>query len=153
MNDNCRICTANPEETAKAELLTSKFWRVSLAQDQGYLGRCFVTLRGHKGSLSELTDDEWQDYIHIVRRLEQACKVGLGASLSNWTCLMNHAYKERPAYPHVHWHFRPRYEKPAVINGVTFEDPDFGHHYDRRQERTVDGPTFQAIINAIKAHL
>lgn len=151
MINECDICTNISAE--KANLLTTDSWVVILSSDQGYLGRCYVTLRDHKGSLRELTDAEWQDYAGIVRRLENACKLGLGATHSNWTCLMNHSYQAKPGRPHVHWHFRPRYEKPVTINGVTFEDPEFGFHYDREQKRTVDDETFQKILESIKAYL
>jgi diadenosine tetraphosphate (Ap4A) HIT family hydrolase len=151
MNDNCHICVGNKD--LEANLLTTDYWHVILSPDQGYLGRAYVTLRDHKGTLGDLTDAEWQDYVSIVRRLENACKVGLGATLSNWTCLMNNAYQQKPNLPHVHWHFRPRYAEPVIINGVTFGDPDYGFHYDREQKQSVDDETFQIIIVKIKANL
>lgn len=112
-----------------------------------------MTLRDHKGTLSDLSDAEWQEYTRIVKRLENAYKVGLGAILSNWTCLMNNAYQEKPSLPHVHWHVRPRYEKSISLNGIEFNDPDFGFHYDRAQKQSVDNPTFQIIVARIKANL
>lgn len=149
MEPSCDICTsiqANP-----ANLLITRYWLVILSHDQGYLGRCYVTLRDHKGSLGQLSDAEWLDYKNIVRRLEKACMLGLGATLCNWTCLMNNAYQRKPCQPHVHWHFRPRYDKPVTINGMTFGDPDFGLHYDRNQKRTVDDKTFEMILSKLAA--
>jgi len=126
---------------------------IILAPDQGYLGRAYVTLRDHKSSLGELSEAEWQDYAVIVKRVENACKQGLGATLFNWSCLMNNAYQNKPYMPHVHWHFRPRYENPVIVNSVTFEDPEFGFHYDREQKHTVDKETFAMILEKIKAYL
>jgi diadenosine tetraphosphate (Ap4A) HIT family hydrolase len=150
MTFNCGICTIVQQE---ANLLTTEYWKVNLAPDQGYLGRTYVVLRDHKRSLSELSDAEWKDYAEIVGRLEKAYKKSLRATLFNWSCLMNNAYQTEPYLPHVHWHFRPRYKQPVAINGITFEDPQFGHHYDRDQRRTVDDETFRAILEKIKTHL
>lgn len=151
MNNNCHLCVNNID--LDANILSTNYWHVILSPDQGYLGRSYVTLRDHKASLSDLSDEEWDDYRAIVRRLEKACKKGLGATLSNWTCLMNNAYQEKPSYPHVHWHFRPRYESDVTVNGTAFKDPDFGFHYNREQKQTVDQETYEAIIDKIKDNL
>lgn len=151
MHTECDICRANSEQLAN--LLKTKHWLVNLSYDQGYLGRAYVTLRRHKGTLSDLTQNEWLDYIDIVKRLEKACGEALGATLFNWACLMNNAYQHKPSFPHVHWHFRPRYEKPVTINNENFDDPHFGQHYSREYRRTVDEKTFNAIIDKIKLHL
>ena len=42
---------------------------------------------------------------------------------------MNHFYKEPAPDPHLHIHVRPRYDKPVVLNGTTYYDSEFGHHY------------------------
>jgi diadenosine tetraphosphate (Ap4A) HIT family hydrolase len=147
---NCGICQAVAKE---ATLLTTDYWVVNLAPDQGYLGRAHVTLREHKANLSDLSDEEWVDYKNIVRRLETACSKGLGATLFNWSCLMNNAYQQKPYNAHVHWHFRPRYKSSITLNELIFEDPQFGFHYDREQRRTVDDETFRVIIEKVKTCL
>jgi diadenosine tetraphosphate (Ap4A) HIT family hydrolase len=151
MTTDCPICAI--VKTKRANLFTTEYWAVSLSPDQGYLGRTYVTLREHKGSLRELSSNEWEDYTEIVRSLENACLEGLGATLCNWTCLMNNAYQQKPYKPHVHWHLRPRYEKAVTINETTFEDPSFGYHYDREQRRTVDEATFNAILKRVREKL
>jgi diadenosine tetraphosphate (Ap4A) HIT family hydrolase len=146
--NNCVICNHANSETGRIAI--TDHWLISLASDQGYLGRCYVTLRKHKGSLVELSDVEWDEYIQIVRRLERAVSASFGASPSNWACMMNNAYQDVPANPHVHWHFRPRYRSSVVVNGVTFSDPMYGYHYDREQRREVDGETFHIILRQLK---
>jgi diadenosine tetraphosphate (Ap4A) HIT family hydrolase len=149
--EECPICTI--VQTQPANLLTTKHWIVSLSRDQGYLGRAYVTLREHKGSLHELSADEWKDYTDIVRGLEKATAEGLGATLCNWSCLMNNAYQQKPYNPHIHWHMRPRYDHAVTINRVIFEDPAFGYHYDREQRLTVDEATYSAILERIREKL
>lgn len=125
-------------------------WRVLLANDQGYLGRCYVTAKHHTASLGDLSDQQWREYEHIVLLLETACKKALGAEMFNWTCLMNNAFRKQPCLPHVHWHFRPRYKTSVEFAGLTFEDPEFGSHHDREQRREIDSTSFRAIRDAIK---
>lgn len=97
MTSDCGICTIVQQQ---ANLLSTEHWKVNLAPDQGYLGRTYVALHDHKGSLSELSDAEWKDYGEIVRRLEHAYKQGLGAydaHVSDPADSPLHAYYEKPA--------------------------------------------------------
>lgn len=139
----CDICDHLQDITNR--IAKTEYWVISLAPDQGYLGRCYVTLRKHKGSLASLSEDEWADFAILARKLEYSVTKSFAAEPSNWACMMNNAYQETPANPHVHWHFRPRYRKPYCINGITFEDPLFGYHYDRDQIKSVDNEVFQII--------
>ena len=115
----------------------TKYWKVDINENQEYLGRSFVALKRHCGSLSELTKEEWLDFTSLVKSLESIFKKTFDARLFNWSCLMNNAFKEKPANPHVHWHLRPRYEKEVKFAGITFIDPDFGHHYTKGSERIL----------------
>lgn len=151
MNKNCDICEHLDDQSGN--IINTDHWSVALAPDQGYLGRCYVTLREHKDSLSSLSDEEWADFARITRQLEDGCKEAFGATPFNWSCLMNNAFQVKPSLPHVHWHFRPRYEHPAQLNGVTFVDPQFGFHYDREQRRKVDDETYHMILNKIKSSI
>lgn len=145
---NCDICVHLQNDSG--QIAKTDHWVVSLAPDQGYLGRCYVTLRKHKGSLADLSEEEWADYAKVVRKLEHSVVKVFNAVPSNWACMMNNAYQKKPSNPHVHWHFRPRYFTPQTIRGVTFEDPLYGHHYDRNQRRDIDSQTFQLICKMLK---
>jgi diadenosine tetraphosphate (Ap4A) HIT family hydrolase len=121
---NCGICkfakTTNP-------IYQTKYWSVTIADDQRLLGRCYVTLKRHSGSLSELKESEWADLRKVIKKMEAALRDGFGATMFNWNCYMNNAYKAVPPYPHVHWHLRPRYRDKVKFAGLLFEDKDFGH--------------------------
>lgn len=132
-------------------IFETPFWKVFLADsDQTYLGRSYVTLKRHAGDLADLTDEEWQDLHKTIKKFEIALRKAFGAEMFNWTCLMNDAYQETPANPHVHWHVRPRYSKSVEFTGLTFEDKDFGHHYTRGTKRVVPADVRKAIIEKIK---
>jgi len=145
---NCAVCNHLNDETNS--IAKTDYWVVALAPDQGYLGRCYVTLLQHKGSLADLSKEEWADFAEIAKKLEHAVAESFGAQPSNWACMMNNAYQMTPANPHVHWHFRPRYNKSVIVNGLTFDDPLYGHHYDRDQRRTIDSESFQTVRGVLK---
>jgi diadenosine tetraphosphate (Ap4A) HIT family hydrolase len=133
---SCDIC--NFIKTDNNPVLETKYWIVLLAEDQAYFGRCYVTLKRHCGDLVDLNDQEWSDLHKLIHKLESSVKNAFGATLFNWTCLMNMAYQNKPYDPHVHWHFRPRYDHPVNFGGLVFEDPEFGHHYAREHERSCE---------------
>ena len=150
MAKNCEVCKLLNDNSST--ILVTDYWRIALADDQGYLGRTFVTLKKHKQHLSDLNSSEWQDFIQIVNRIESSYKKSFGAINFNWVCLMNNAYQEPVAEPHVHWHVRPRYNKPVILYSDKFIDPNFGHHYDRNQKNIVNVKTFNQILSTIKAN-
>jgi len=131
----------------------TKYWIVFLALDQSYLGRCVVVLKRHCGDLAELTQEEWLDFSEIVKKLESALKKSFDATMFNWTCLMNHAYRNNPPNPHVHWHLRPRYNHDVEFAGLTFKDPDFGRHYDRARKQEISEDVRRKIIEKIRENL
>ncbi len=126
-------------------LLETDHWIVTLAEDQYYLGRCYVTAKRHVPSLADLTQGEFNDMQRVIQTLEHGFRHAFSATMFNWTCLMNNAYKEASPNPHVHWHFRPRYSHIVEVNGELFEDKEFAHHYDRKAQKIVDSATLEVI--------
>jgi len=145
--DGCQV--ADPDEL----ILKTPFWKVTLAGGQAYLGRSYITLMRHCGSLADLRSEEWEDLKLIINQLESALKNSFDATLFNWTCLMNQAYQNTPPNPHIHWHFRPRYSRSLMVNSEEFSDPEFGHHYNSKREQIVSPELFGTIISRIRSHL
>ncbi len=142
-NPNCDICSILDSEDY---LITeTRYWRVVLCENQEYLGRSYVTLKRHSPNLSELTKEEWLDLKTLITTLEAAFKKAFNATYFNWACSMNDAYKHQPAYPHVHWHLRPRYTHEVKFVGMVFKDPEFGHHYTRVKDRILNLPEKQLL--------
>jgi diadenosine tetraphosphate (Ap4A) HIT family hydrolase len=122
-------------------------WEIKLNDDQHYLARCVVVLRRDCGELSEVTDEEFMALLEIIRYLEKGIKEEFGATMFNWTCLMNDAYKEtNDLKPRVHLHVRPRYKEKVKFEGVEFEDTEFAHHYERKTNRDVGEGVSRKII-------
>ncbi len=129
----CEFCELT--EADKQDILfVSAHWTAFLSRDQLYLGRSVIGANRHVAALSDLTSPEWEDLRAVICRVEAVCRSVLNASMFNWTCLMNDAYKRDPANPHVHLHVRPRYAIAPSFRGIPFPDPNFGQHYQRNSD-------------------
>jgi diadenosine tetraphosphate (Ap4A) HIT family hydrolase len=151
MNESCDVCNILSDN--KYQLLLTNHWRVTLSNNHAYMGRAYVTLRTHKGSLGMLDREEWLEFEGIVGKLEEAYAAAFGAAPLNWACFMNNAFRQEPALPHVHWHVFPRYKQAPTVNGITFEDAQYGEHYTPKSVRLVDDETVEQIIAALQEHL
>lgn len=109
-------------------------WKILLSEDQRYLGYLVIKTKELRQSLPELTAEEQSDFFSLIAKLETFYKEKIGATMFNYSCLMNFAYRDNRT-PHVHFHFRPRYKNPVTVLGQTFSDPNFGQHY---LESTLD---------------
>ncbi len=136
----CNLCL----NTERPFFLAER-WSMFLLSDQTNLGRIALALNRHCESISELTSEEWNELHNVMKNYEQAAKKAFGATLLNWTCLMNDAYKEKPSTPHVHWHGRPRYDHDVKFAGEVFTDERFGRHYDNAENRKVSPEVAKAI--------
>ena len=119
----CKVCRVNRIVEPVYETV---YWRVNLADDQKLLGRCYVSLKRHCESLSEVKTAEWADLIKVIRKMESTLKKCFGPTMFNWNCYMNDAYRATSPYPHVNWHLTPRYDHKVSFGGMTFNDKDFG---------------------------
>ncbi|MDZ7786418.1 MAG: HIT family protein [Candidatus Saccharibacteria bacterium] len=150
MFDNCEVCKVLPQNNPIFE--TDK-WVATLAFDQGYLGRAYITLKEHKGDLKDLSEEEWLEFSKVLKKYEAGVRKAFNAEMFNWTCLMNNAYQTQPSQPHIHWHVRPRYSTEIEFKGKTYSDPEFAHHYDRNQKNLVNSGVLDAINEEIKSCL
>ena len=109
-----------------------------------------MVLKRHYGSLSELTKEEWNELYNLISKVEACLKIVLGATLCNWSCLMNSFYKESEPNPHLHIHVRPRFDKPVMINGNTYIDSEFGHHYTLNKNGKLSDKDREEIFTQLK---
>ena len=150
--DTCDWCSLS-EEDRRFQIYESRSWSVFLADEQDYIGRCILVLKRHRSSLSELTDEEWDELRGLICKLEECLKAVLGAAVCNWSCLMNSFYKEAAPDPHLHIHVRPRYDKPVVINGNTYTDSEFGHHYALNKSGAIPDEDKEEMFRLLKKWL
>ena len=133
------------------KIFETTYWQVILMPNQSYLGYCNVSLkRRNCGDLADVTNEEMLDFLQLVKILENTFRKAFDATMFNWTCLMNLAYQDSPPTPHVHWHFRPRYNRKVTFGGVEFVDQLFGQHYAwPPTERILSDKTRKLIIDEI----
>jgi len=149
----CHICEISEQKDDPYLIFETDFWRVLLSYNQRYLGRCYIFSKRHFGSISDITEEENADFFRVVKKIENAIKKTFGATMFNWSCLMNDFYKEEIPDPHVHWHMKPRYKNKILFDGKIFEDKEFGHHYSRDDKNVATKEFCAKIVEEIKKNL
>ena len=141
LNTECVTCTP-PEHDGEIIAFTD-LWKVILHPDQSGLGSCLVAPLRHVPRLCDQTPEESIGFFELVRELEPALEHAFGATLINFSCLRNWAYrlhdpdppfKNGQPNPHVHWHVLTRYARPVTFEGVTFTDEAFGEPFEPKGE-------------------
>lgn len=108
------------------ELYKGKNWDVVYVDwCQEFPGQCIISSK--KTSLSELSDIEWIELGQIEKELERITKKLFNATMYNFACLMNNAYRDNEQ-PHVHFHFIPRYKEPIYLLNKKYKDKHFGYN-------------------------
>lgn len=146
----CPICSWSPNNHEYRFLFETKYWRVVIAPNQSLVGRCVVHLKRHVGDVADLDQNELIEWLTVVRNLEAALRSAFGATMFNWSCYMNHSYRENVPDPHLHWWAVPGYDHPLTIGDWTFEDPDFGSPYDHYRWLDVPEDLHQQIAERIQ---
>ena len=85
-------------------------------------------LSSNNESLSDLSNDEWIELGILEKELERISKKLFNATMFNFACLMNNAYKDNEK-PHVHFHFIPRYKNELKIFNKVYKDKHFGYNF------------------------
>lgn len=110
----------------KMQLYQGKTFEVVFTEwCQEFPGQCIISC--NKESLSSLTPEDWVELGSIEKELERVCKKLFSATMFNFACLMNNAYRDNET-PHVHFHFIPRYQGKVSLLGHTYVDKHFGYN-------------------------
>jgi diadenosine tetraphosphate (Ap4A) HIT family hydrolase len=116
--EDCTLCKA----TLKPIIAESIYWKLVLNWNQRFLGACFLTLKRHIESITELTCEEWAELHEEIKKSTNALNQSFAPDHFNYVFLQN---QDR----HVHMHILPRYAKPRTFVGEQFDDPDYPSHY------------------------
>ncbi len=159
-HEHCVSCTKPQYE--KFLIAFTDTWKIVLHPHQEHIGSCLVTTRRHVGQLTDLSQAECNDFLVIIKTLEQTLKAAFPIDLINYLCLMNWAYrkddpvppfKDGQPNPHVHWHVITRFEQPIEFNGYQFDDPRFGDPYDTTRPSEVPNNIKEHIRQEILRHI
>jgi ATP adenylyltransferase len=146
----CPICAWSPLDPDYLSVFETSLWHIVLAPNQSLVGRCLIQLKRHCGDLAATTTDETLEWLNIVKLMENALRAAFHATMFNWGCYMNLAYREQPPAPHVHWWIVPRYDHVVKIGEIVFEDPLFGNAYDHSTWLDVPRDTRQEITRQLR---
>ena len=109
------------------QIYMGKYWEVIYFDKcQDFLGRCIIACK--KESLPEVTIEEWAELSILEKELERVCKKLFNATMFNFCCLMNNAYRDNTK-PNVHFWFYPRYRDEVKIFDKVFKDLHFGYNF------------------------
>ena len=100
--------------------------------------------------MAETTSEELLEWLTIVKMLEKALRLAFDATMFNWSCYMNHSYRDNPPEPHIHWWCVPRYNHQVQIDNWVFEDKEFGNPYDHYNLVEVPKELHNMIAEQIK---
>lgn len=145
---NCEFCNLTNDEE-KYLLSESEYWKVFLADNQNYIGRCIISSKSHIESIGELSDEQWLELKSVIARLQNTVKNTLNASHFNIVCLMNNAFKSDTPSPHMHFHLIPRYKSSVVVNNNTYYDSEFGHHYNSKKENMMKQTDIETLFKIL----
>lgn len=141
-------------------IFETQYWRIVLHENQSYLGRAVVRLKRPCGDIACVTKDELEEWHTIVVMMQDAARSAFSMDAPNWdetswdwAILMNHAFRENPPTPLVHWHFVPRYRSPVQFAGEVFTDGQFGNNWREKPERKVSEEVARQIIRAYQEEL
>src|SRR5574341_467388 len=146
----CPICSWSPGIPDYPLVYDSALWRVVLAPNQCLLGRCIAHLKRHCGDVADTTREELLDWLDTIATVETALRKAFDATMFNLSCYMNLSYKKTPPNPHIHWWIVPRYDHPARVGTMTFEDPRFGSPYDHTMWLDVPQEVRQQIVEQLQ---
>lgn len=149
----CPLCSWSPADLDYPFVYETAHWRVVLAPNQSLLGRCVVQLKRHVGSVAEQTPNELLEWLEVVQKLERALQTTFDATMFNWSCYMNHSYREKPYEPYIHWWAVPRYNHPITLAGREFSDPHFGNPYDHHRWEDVSAELRAEIVACLQEAL
>lgn len=109
------------------KLYKSNNWEVVFGSwCQEFVGYCIIS--SNKESLSDITEEEWKELGVLEKELERVNKKLFNATMFNFACLMNNAYRDNEK-PHVHFHFVPRYKNELKIFNKKYIDKHFGYNF------------------------
>lgn len=111
------------KDFSKNKIKDYKYWEVYVAENQSYLGRCVVWCKREEAEdLTDVTEEEWEELIIILRELKEAITKAFGPGWFNYSFLGNDLR-------HLHAHFIPRYSSKKEFAGTTFEDKLWGNNF------------------------
>lgn len=131
------------EDFSKYKIKEYKYWKLFIRENQSYLGRCVVWCeRENVLDLTDATQEEVEELFLVLRELRKATLKIFQPDWFNYSFLGN-------STRHLHCHFIPRYAKPKIFEGITFEDKLFGHNWKTDNDFIIP----ESVLDKIRLNL
>ncbi|MBI4739743.1 hypothetical protein HY772_09490 [Candidatus Woesearchaeota archaeon] len=105
---------------------------------RGCLSNLFIV------SARRTTDEERVEFYHVSYKMREVLTAAFGPQSFDYVFPST---KEA----HAHMLVLPRYAQRTSFNGVAFEDPQYGKHYDPYREVVLSNEVYTKLIEKIKA--
>jgi diadenosine tetraphosphate (Ap4A) HIT family hydrolase len=150
--NNCLSCQLLQTVDAYRLIYSGTYWQVELNPDQQYLGKAVITLKRHAPALRDLTREEGEEFLQLVKKFESSVDAAFHPTHFNWSCLMNDAVGSGTP-THVHWHAIPRYKEAQQFAGYEFIDQRWPKSARDMEPNKPDMKALAAIRDAIREAL
>lgn len=140
----CDLCDINPEGN-NTFIDKSKYWTLLVNYMQPTLGSTLIVLNRHVENMAELSEPEYIDHLHQVKRLDTALRSSFNPDKINYMMLAN-------VVTHVHFHTIPRYASSRDFAGETWNDENYGHS-PKLTSGKKDQKTLDSIIQILRETL
>lgn len=92
-----------------------KHWKLLVRNRNTTLGNCVAITKQHHEALSELSHEEMEEFLDVVKDFDKAVKAAFSHQKTNYLVLM---MKDK----HTHFHMIPRYSSQKEFVGLTWTD-------------------------------
>jgi diadenosine tetraphosphate (Ap4A) HIT family hydrolase len=132
------------EDFSKTLIKEYKYWSIYAHGNQNYLGRCVVWCKREDAlDLADATKEEQEELFLVLQDLRKAVSAVFQPDWFNYAFLGNEMR-------HLHGHFIPRYAKPKVFMGTSFEDKLYGHNYKTNHDFITSPEVLEEVIKQLK---
>ena len=124
-----------------------KYWRVSVFENQEYLGRCVIWCeRADACDLADATAEELLEFSKIIKELKTAIYKSFTFDWINYSFLGNEI-------KHLHCLVVPRYKNEREFNGQIFKDPRWGYNWLLDESIITSEEMIEAVKQKIKENI
>lgn len=117
------------------------YWKLLIRNSNTTLGNCVAIANRHMERFSEITNDEMEEFAHVVKDVETALNKAFSYDKINYLMLM---MKDK----HVHFHIIPRYSALRKFAGFEWVD-DFQPDPLMQRHPDVSKEVLQQVRNKI----
>lgn len=118
-----------------------EYWFLALNWEQGFLGRSLLFLKAHKVDEVDVSDKEALEKHKIYCMWRKAITQAFNPDKINQAQLGNEEYLHKG---HIHWHFVPRYRRPIMFAGTSFQSDN------KESQKVIYSDVHKRIVHQVQ---